>query len=299
MKLTNRLGLPRSIENAVRRDPYTLGSADISVTGLISPARKRVLEMRHNDELSEDVAERIWSLLGQVCHGILERAEDQAMTEKRLYIQRYGWSISGQFDHYLIEPTGKISDYKLTSCYAIKDGCKPEWEQQQNIYAIMLQEHGYKVQVLEIVAILRDWKKAKAKRTPDYPQFPAVIIPVPLWGPERTEQYIKERLIAHGSAQHELPECTAEERWEKPGVWAVQKAGGIRAVSLHDTEEDAKEAAATLGAKYTVIERPAVQKRCEDYCSAISVCDFGKSLVKKTEEFHANKNVWIPGKKSR
>src|SRR3546814_2141867 len=62
---TNRLNLPASIVNAVSNDPYTRGNAHISITGLIGPARKRQLEIRHADEITEDAADRIWSLLGQ------------------------------------------------------------------------------------------------------------------------------------------------------------------------------------------------------------------------------------------
>lgn len=103
MKLTNRLGLPRSIENAVRNDRYSRGNADISVTGLIGPARKRALEIKHADEITEDVAERIWALMGQIAHGILQRADDGSLTEKRLFIERHGWRISGQFDRLCLE----------------------------------------------------------------------------------------------------------------------------------------------------------------------------------------------------
>jgi hypothetical protein len=104
VKLTNRLGLPQSIVNAVSRDGYTKGNADISVTGLIGPSRKRQLEIMHGDELSEDVADRIWSLFGQVTHGVLERADnDSVLKEERFYITRHGWVISGQIDRLSLE----------------------------------------------------------------------------------------------------------------------------------------------------------------------------------------------------
>jgi hypothetical protein len=51
MKLTNRLNLPSSIYNAVAHDPYSRGDAHISVTGLIGPARKRMLEITHGDSV--------------------------------------------------------------------------------------------------------------------------------------------------------------------------------------------------------------------------------------------------------
>jgi hypothetical protein len=103
MIITNKLGLPSSIEKAVRNDRYSRGNANISVTGLIGPARKRALEITHADEITEDVAERIWALMGQIAHGILERADDQAWCEERLYIERHGWRISGQFDRLCLE----------------------------------------------------------------------------------------------------------------------------------------------------------------------------------------------------
>jgi hypothetical protein len=289
MRLTNRLGLPRSIENALRNDPYNRGDAHISVTSLIGPARKRALEIRHRNEITEDVSERIWALMGQIAHGILERADDQAWCEERLFIERHQWRISGAFDRYLLEEDGLLQDYKLTSTYAIKDGAKPEWEAQENIYALMLREHGYKVTRLEVVAILRDWQKAKAKHTPDYPQVPALVIPVEVWNAGRTETYIRDRLFEHGTAQHKLPDCTAEERWERPAVFALHKTGNTRATSLHDIREEAEQALAavtgTVKKGYQIQERPAEQKRCADYCPALPFCTQGQHLIKVTEDF--------------
>lgn len=291
MKLTNRLGLPRSIENAVRNDKYSRGDAHISVTGLIAPARKRAIEARHADELTEDVAERIWALLGQIAHGILERADDIGWCEERLFIERHGWRISGSFDRYLLEGDGRLQDYKLSSTYTTKDGAKPEWESQENIYALMLREHGYKVTALDVVVILRDWQKSKAKHTQGYPQVPAMVIPVEVWPTDRIEQYIKDRLMAHGKAQHVLPECTADERWERPAVFALTKKGNKRATALFDSESDAAEALVDAGRGYEINERPAEQKRCADYCAALPFCEQGQHLIQATEDFRLSK-VW-------
>ena len=295
MKLTNRLGLPRSIENAVRNDRYSKGDAHISVTSLIGPARKRALEIKHADEITEDVAERIWALMGQIAHGILERADDQAWCEERLFIERHGWRISGSFDRYVLEEDGRLQDYKLTSTYAIKDGAKPEWEAQENIYALMLREHGYTVSRLDIVAILRDWQKAKSKHTQDYPQVPALIMPVETWTPDRTEAYIRERLIAHGTAQHVLPECSADERWERPSVYALRKIGNRRANKLFDDRDTAAVALEEAGRGYEIEERPAEQKRCADYCAALPFCTQGQQLVKATQDFRLAQHWSVSG----
>ena len=178
-----------------------------------------------------------------------------------------------------------LDDYKLTSTYAIQDGCKPEWEAQLNIYALMLREHGYVVERLRIVAILRDWQKAKSKHTPGYPQVPAVLINVPMWPTQKTEAYIKDRLIAHGTAQHKLPECTPDERWERPAVFALHKIGNKRATKLFDTADEADTALAEIGQGYEIQLRPAEQKRCADFCPVLSFCLQGQKLIKATEEF--------------
>ena len=306
MNITNKLGLPSSIEKAVRNDRYSKGDAHISVTGLIGPARKRAIEIAHADEITEDVSERIWALMGQIAHGILERADDVAWCEERLFIERHGWRISGSFDRYLLESNGLLQDYKLTSTYAIKDGSKPEWQAQENIYALMLREHGYTVGKLEVVAILRDWQKSKSKHTQDYPQVPALVIPVPMWTHDQTEAYIKQRLIAHGKAQTVLPECSADERWERPSVFALYKTGNTRATSLHDTEQEAQDAlnvasvAASVKAikappKFEIRERPAEQKRCADYCAAFAFCEQGQGLVKATEDFRLAQHWSVSG----
>jgi hypothetical protein len=287
MRLTNRLSLPQSIVNAVSRDNYSRGDAHISVTGLISPPRKRVLEIQHGDHLTEDVSDRIWALFGQVTHGILERHDDEAKTEERLYIERAGWRISGQFDRLVLE-TGVLGDYKITSTYSVKDGAKGEWIAQANIYALMLREHGYTVNSLQVVVILRDWQRSKAQHDSGYPQAPVLVIDVPMWPADQTEAYIIERLRAHGLAQHVLPLCTPEERWERPAKFALMKEGNKRATSLHDTREEAEAAMvvamsdARKGVVFKVDERPAEQVRCESYCPCRPVCRQADDLMRMT-----------------
>lgn len=288
MKLTNKLGLPSSIYNAVARDPYSRGDAHISVTGLIGPARKRILEIQHGDKLTEDVADRIWSLMGQITHGILERSDREAWTEERLYIERHGWRISGQFDRVLLEE-GLLQDYKLTSTYSIKDGAKPEYEAQANLYALMLREHGYEIRRAQIVAILRDYQKAKAQHDPGYPQAPVVVMDVPLWPADLVETFVEVRLKAHGDAQHVLPHCSPEERWERPGKWAVVKQGNKKATALFDHRDLAQFYIDTLekekagrGAAFRIDERPAEPIRCKDYCPARPVCRQADELMTAT-----------------
>lgn len=288
MKVTNKLHLPTSIAQAVMNDPYTRGASDISCTTLIGPARKRVLEQKNFDKLEVDVADRIWSLYGQIVHGILERADlkdDKIVTERRLFIQRHGWRLSGQFDRLILASSTALGttlqDYKFTSVWTAKE-LKPEHEAQQNIYRLMLKEHGYPVDTLQIVCILRDWSKIQARlRGPDsYPQKAVVVLDVPVWDYEKTEDYIYQRLKAHGEAQHTLPECTAEERWESDSVWKVKKKGNKTAAkghAKHKTETEAQDAAlelkASTGKEHIVEFFQGESKRCQDYCEASAFCE--------------------------
>ncbi len=111
---TNRANLPDAIVAAVVNDAYTKGNAEISVTGLLKPPRQAVLEAKHQDEITQDVSERVWSLLGQSVHSILEQANRRGIAERRLSIACEGWTISGGMDLYdkeqkLIELRPRIS----------------------------------------------------------------------------------------------------------------------------------------------------------------------------------------------
>jgi hypothetical protein len=84
--LTNRLGLPQAIVDAVTNDPYTKGESDISVTQLIQPPYQR--KLRVENEVVEDVSDRIWSLVGQVGHSILERSHPEHYAESQHWVMR-------------------------------------------------------------------------------------------------------------------------------------------------------------------------------------------------------------------
>ena len=80
-----------------------------------------------------------------------------------------------------------------------------------------------------------------------------------------------------------LPDCTPEEMWEKPAVWAVTKIGGKRAHSLYETAEQAIAACTELGDKYEVIERKGERTRCESYCPVSTWCNQYQTYMKERE----------------
>lgn len=270
MNLTNRQGLPQAIVDAVRQDPYSRGESDISVTQLISPPRKVALEREHADEVTEDASERIWSLLGQSIHTILERANRTSIAERRLTVQVEGWTVSGGMDLY--DENGTLTDYKVTSAWSVKGGVKPEWIEQLNSYAEILRANGHGVKALKVVAILRDWSKLEARREATYPQSQVVTFSVELWDADKAARFVRDRVILHQKARLALPECTPEERWQKPTVYALMKVGGKRAVKLYDNEADALAHASVDPKNLRVEVRPGESTRCEAYCNASEFC---------------------------
>lgn len=284
MKFTNTQGLPEPLVRAVTNDPYNRGErTDFSVTQLLGPPRIRILRKRHHEQIVEDVADRIYALLGQSVHAILERAEvEGALAEVRLYAEVDGMTISGQLDRAVFFPDGLLQDYKLTSIWA--DPEKPEWEQQLNLLAFLLRENGRNVSKAQIVAIYRDWSKRRARNDPSYPQHQARPIDVPLWPHEKALEFLRERIRIHVEAEWSLPECTPDERWYRGEQWALMKHGNKKATALFEFKDIAEKALADKqekakkGEAYRLEYRPGINVRCSDFCPVADFCDFAKTL---------------------
>lgn len=288
--LTNRLGLPDAMVRAVANDPYSRGESDISVTQLIAPPYQR--RLREANEAQEDAADRMWALLGQATHNVLERAYPLVrrkdispktfyarhgfLREERLAAQVGGWVVSGAFDVY---ERGVLKDYKVTSVWSVMGETKLEWEQQLNMLRYLAHRNDFCVTGLQIIAILRDWQKTKARITAakEYPQLGVEVINVPVWPLAEAEAFTQERVRLHQSMQPDP--CSDKERWKTEDVWAVMKVGRKSAVKLHDTPEAAEEHALELGKGHTVTARPGEYRRCMDYCPVSHVCPQFKSEV--------------------
>ena len=273
MKLTNKIGLPEALVNAVRNDGYSRGAADISVTQLIDSPFIRHLRQQHASELTEDVSDRIWSLMGQSIHAILERANLSGLVEQRLFADVAGKKLSGQFDHL---ENGVLTDWKMTSVWAVVYG-KPDWGKQLNVLAYLCRLKGLTVNSLQIVAILRDWSKSKAGKEDNYPDTQVVTIPITLWTPERQEEYVLERINAH--FHDGTPPCTDDERWVKPGKFAVMKKGRKSALRLLDSKEEAEKWVVENGEGTEIVERPATFNRCELFCNVNQFCPVWQQVM--------------------
>lgn len=266
MKLTNYLDLPQPLYDAVKNDPYDKGDADYSITGLLAPPRLRRLLEIHDAELSEDVADRLDSLEGQIVHGIFERAEREAWAEPRLYAEVAGKRISGQIDRLHLEGT-RIEDYKNTSIWKTAKGLPREWEEQVNGYIYLAHANGYEVTSARAVVRYRDWKKRAARRQAGYPPHKAAVFEIPVWSDDRTYAFLVERIRLHEAARIELPLCTPSETWDKPDEYAVYQGAGKRAVRVYQTMKEAEEHVRAFGDGYRVETRPGEKRiRCQDFC---------------------------------
>jgi hypothetical protein len=279
MKYTNKFLYPEPFARAVTLDTYDKGEADFTVSELISPPRLRQLVSRHDADITVDVSERLWIIMGTVAHDILERAgkEGQELTEERLYATVAGKKVGGKLDT-LCLTSGLMTDYKVTSAWSYVFGDKPEWERQLNAYAFLARENGHKVEALQIFAMFRDWSPSKSLTSDDYPKTNCLCIPIPMWTHDEARIYLAGRVLAHSTAStcpdDDLVPCTPEERWAKKTTYAVMKPGRKSALSVHDTEQEAWKA---MGQGLTVETRPGKSVRCESYCAARDFCNVWKN----------------------
>ncbi len=276
MRITNLNNLPEPLVRAVTRHPRRREPNVISVSELIQPPQLRALALAHANEIVEDASDRIWALLGTLLHGVLERNAQglkDTISEEELEVEVLGWKVIGHYDLSEMVLDGELlTDWKLTSIWAIKDGIKPEWEAQLNLYAELIRRAGRYVSQLQIVAIGRDWSKSKAQFDPSYPQQQVQIFSVPLWTPEQAAEYLEERVRLHQDAtKGTYPECTPQERWERETQWALMKKGQKRAVKLY-LNRDAAVLAAGEAKDLSIVERRGVSVRCESYCPVSKWC---------------------------
>jgi hypothetical protein len=280
VKLTNKFNIPQTFVNVLERPTYSKGKAHLSVTQLINSPKIVALTQKFDEELEQDVSEMVWSIFGTAIHGVLEHGkDDNHIVEERLHATLDGWRISGAIDLQIKNDNGlAIRDYKTTSAWAVMNE-KVEWEQQLNIYAWLVQTvKKAPVTDIGIVAIIRDWSRRDAAKNESYPQAPVKEIPIKLWAYEEQEAYIKHRISLHSACEFametddNLPDCTPDEMWERPTVWAVKKRGGVRAKSLHEAEAEAQESLESLGKDYEIEVRPGSRTRCESFCPVNTYC---------------------------
>ena len=290
MILTNKFGLPDTIVNVLKRPHYSKGDSHISVTELLSPPQIVQLRAKHDAEIEQDASEMVWSLFGTAVHNVLEHGkDDHHIVEERIFTDVDGWRISGQIDLQEIYEDGiAIKDYKVTSAWAVQAE-KAEWHNQLNIYAWLVEKaKGVEVKSLQIVAIIRDWSRRDAVNKEGYPQAPIATIDIPIWPFQQREDLVLSRLNHHSEASlsvqigHELPECTAEDMWERPTTYAVKKTGGVRAKRVFDSRSEAETFLKTVK-DHEIETRHGGRTRCASFCNVSQFCSQYQQYLQQTQ----------------
>lgn len=290
MKITNKLNLPRPFVSAAESD-YQYKDKRYSVGSLNKGVRQSILERRHADEIYQDAADMVWAIFGTAVHQVLQNAEETDTQLKENWISAElpnGYTISGIFDLY-DDSTGTVTDYKTASVWKVVKGEWDDYRTQVLAYCWILQRMGFNAHKGEIVALLKDHSKTKAKTEANYPLHP---IHIQRWNfGDRDFEEIEKRILqrfneieaAEKLPDDKLPLCTKEERWGSDDVYAVTKVGSKRAAKLHKSEAEAIKDAAyrteQTGKKHEVIFRPGKDARCMDYCSCCEFCDHYHKLM--------------------
>lgn len=284
MIITNNHGAPATLVALARKNYYSKGDSDYSVTELLSPPRVRRLQERHDAVLTKDVSDMLWALLGSALHVVAERASaENHVVEERIVAEIDGVKVSGAIDLQEMTSDGVIiTDYKFTSAYSVMNE-KKEWEEQLNLYKWLVESvKRVPVKGLKICALIRDF--SRHDRRDNYPDSPIHMVDIPMWDSVTAEAFVRSRLQLHTEAkfadamEEPLPPCSAEERWFSETTYAVKKEGRKTAVRVFKTIEEAQELAAKE--KGYVETRAGEPRRCTgNFCGVAEFCEQYQSEV--------------------
>ena len=181
---------------------------------------------------------------------------------------------------------GIINDWKTASVYKVMKADFSDWYKQGMTYAWLLQQSGLEVKKCRFVALLKDHSKTKAKNDSSYPQSPVFIYEFDVTPEDMAET--RDRIlnrVLEIEAAYELEDdfiepCSDDERWADGEKWAVMKNGRKTAIKLFDNEADADAMAGEMGNAYYVEHRPAISRKCLDYCNCKEFCSFYHAMKK-------------------
>ena len=278
MKVTNNLHLPEAFVNAVSVERHNK-SGQYSATTLNKGVKEIILQERYWEQFTTDAADNVWAVFGTAVHAILEKNGDGNFHEEKFDIGVSNSRVTGVVDSYDME-RGIINDWKTASVYKVMKGDFADWRKQGLTYAWLLKQNGLDVRRCRFIALLKDHSKSKAKFDATYPQSPVFVYEFEVT-PEELEQTgerITQKVIAIEAAEKmgddDIAPCSAEERWADPEKFAVMKNGRKTAVRVFDTQADADACAGELGNSHYVEHRPAISRKCGDYCLCKDFCNF-------------------------
>ena len=290
MKITNKLNFPQPFVTAVTKE-YQYKEKQYSVTSILKDVREILLTRRHNDEIEQDVADMIWLILGTAVHKVLEESkEEKTEFKEEHFVEEVGngYKLSGQADLYNAEQK-IVTDYKTCSCWKVIYNDWEDYRKQLLMYAWAFRKMGFEVDKGQIVAIIKDHSKTKAKVDSSYPQYPVYkkLFEFTEKDFNEIEDFIKEKfdLIAkyENTPDDELPIRSAEDRWNDGDKYAVKKKGNKRALRVYDTLEEA-ENHIKQDDNLELEIRKGEDKKCLEYCSCCNFCNYYKENYAKEDK---------------
>ena len=284
MKVTNKLNLPAAFVNAVSVRRHNEPGC-FSATTLNKGAKEIILSDRHFDEITVDAADSVWAVWGTAVHALLESQPDGNFHEEKFKVPVSNSFVTGQVDSYDME-NGVINDWKTASVWKVQFNDFSDWRRQGLTYAWLLQQSGLEVKKCRFVALLKDHSKTKAKTDSSYPQSPVFIYEFDVTAADLEETAarilakVQEIESAYKLDDDAIEPCSAEERWADGEKWAVMKNGRKTAVKVFDNQLDADAMAGELGNSHYVEHRPAISRKCGEYCNCKDFCNFYKAMNK-------------------
>ncbi len=282
MKIINKLGLPQPFVSAVTKE-YTYKEKQYSVTSMLKDVREILLTRRHNDEIEQDVADMIWLIFGTAVHKVLEDSEEENSEFKEEHFVEEvinGYKLSGQADLYNAEQK-MVTDYKTCSCWKVIYNDWEDYRKQLLMYAWAFRKMGFETNKGQIVAVIKDHSKTKAKVDSSYPQYPVYkkIFEFTEEDFEKIEEFIKTKFEEISKYENvlddELPICSEEARWNDGDKYAVKKKGNKRALRVYDTLKEAK-IHIKQDSSLELEVRKGEDKKCLEYCSCCEFCNYYK-----------------------
>ena len=325
IKWINKRGIPEPIAIAIQESNNQYSSGPLKP--LLSSSKMEIAPMEYYGEKKlyskdniyyKDVADQYYLFIGNAIHSYMEAMLTSFMKrtsstrfalERRLYadleVNGVVYIIGGQFDCLdKLASQRKLIDWKTISVAKYSTGLFKSYELQANIYLWMLRK-GYFIEndkrtdmngagigfKASLDFIMRDWSSMKKQKA--YPRAGMQEFILPVWTDEQVEKVIsdkiKEIITYKDSKLEDIPECSAEQRWQDPDAYPVFKfnANGktkenpvaIAGTRLFPTKEIAekfikqrKETAVTKAQKTSanllyVGYRKSKPNKCIEFCS--------------------------------
>jgi hypothetical protein len=225
-------------------------------------------------------------MMGTANHYVLEqialRNPERYIAERRFYADIDSVKLGGQIDLYDKEEQ-ILYDYKVSSVYKAMTEDHFDWTAQASVNKMLLEHNGIPVKRAAVILVMKDFKLRDSKIKADYPKCAVKEIKLNTWKEIETLAWVRSRIKLHKNAESlgddEIPDCTPEERWSTPNLYAVLKDKTAKRALPNGTYEDRLQAdihARKVGG--IVEERLGQDRRCQDYCKVRSFCSYWRRI---------------------